>query len=257
MYSNRFVAAIKVAGKILRENQGVVALPFGCEYSILLKNLEARRALVSVSVDGQSATDGTLVINPNSSIDLERFIRNSNLERGSRFKFIERTAAIEAHRGVTADDGLVRVEFQFEQQVAVEEIIRRHYFDRWPGTTPKPWPHRPPWEPQTMKSSVRSRAMRASTPPVTLDCSAMNVSQSPEGITVAGSESSQRFVNVQGFPVETAKYVIVLQLRGQVGDVKIASPVTVEVKPQCVTCGRTNKATNKFCSECGTSLQVY
>jgi hypothetical protein len=58
MYSNRFVCSVKVNGKILREQSGTVTLPFGCEYEILLKNLNSRRAMVSVSVDGKDATDG-------------------------------------------------------------------------------------------------------------------------------------------------------------------------------------------------------
>jgi hypothetical protein len=84
VYQNKLVAAIKVAGKILRETSDTVILPFGCEYSILLKNLDSRRVTVKVSVDGKDATEGTwLVIPANSDIELERFIHNGNFERGN------------------------------------------------------------------------------------------------------------------------------------------------------------------------------
>ena len=119
MYTNRFVCSVKVNGKILREQSSLVTLPFGSEYTILLKNLNSRRAMVKVSVDGQDATEGTrLIIAPNATLELERFIKNGNFSRGNRFKFIERTAGIEAHRGIKADDGLIRCEFWSEKEVA-------------------------------------------------------------------------------------------------------------------------------------------
>src|SRR6185503_8982520 len=94
---------------ILRESDSSVSLPFGCEYSILVKNLNSVRAQIAVSIDGKDAV-GRMVIAPNSSIELERFVQNGNLEAGNRFRFIERTAGIEKHRGIGADDGLIRIE---------------------------------------------------------------------------------------------------------------------------------------------------
>lgn len=116
VYQNNFVATVKVGNKILRENQNTVTVPFGSEYSIYLKNLSSVRALVRVSVDGQDATEGVWLIVPaNSPLELERFIKNGNMSRGNRFKFIERTGQIEEHRGVGAEDGLIRVEYKFEK----------------------------------------------------------------------------------------------------------------------------------------------
>lgn len=116
MYSNKLAVAIKTAGKVLREQGDKVYLPFGSEYSIFLKNLNSVRALVRVSIDGQSVTDGEdLVIYGNTELDLERFLKKGNMESGNRFKFIERTSRVETHRGVGLEDGLVRVEFQFEK----------------------------------------------------------------------------------------------------------------------------------------------
>lgn len=39
VYSNQLVAAVKCKGKIMREKKGNIFLPFGSEYSILIKNL--------------------------------------------------------------------------------------------------------------------------------------------------------------------------------------------------------------------------
>lgn len=78
------------------------------------------------------------------------------------------------------------------------------------------------------------------------------------GITVPGSKSEQKFVTVSNFTCEPEKYSIVLKLLGETADNKeIREPITVKHKQKCNTCGKQNKATAKFCSECGTHLTIY
>lgn len=137
MYSEKFAAAIKCGRKVLREfNKDTVYVPFGSEYSIYLKNLNNRRALVSITIDGKSISDGVnFVVHPNSEVTIERFIKNGNFNEGNKFKFIERTAGVEAHRGVKAEDGLIRIEYWFEKETPK--------FDDWkPWVDPKPYK---PW----------------------------------------------------------------------------------------------------------------
>ena len=50
------------------------------------------------------------------------------------------------------------------------------------------------------------------------------------------------------------KHVIVLKLIGEVQGQQVAAPVTVRTRQKCSTCAHVNKATAKFCSECGTGL---
>ena len=127
VYSHQFVAAVKVNGSILREATGRVAVPFGSEYAVYLKNLASVRAMARVEIDGTDATEGTwLVLAPNSSMDLERFIRNGNLQSGNRFKFIKRTSKIEEARGIKGEDGLVRIEYKFEK-LPDPEVHTHHY----------------------------------------------------------------------------------------------------------------------------------
>ena len=115
MYGNKLAAAIKVDGKILREFKDTVYIPFGAEYTILVKNLEGRRAVVNVFIDGDNAVPGGLVLGANQEVELERKIVNNNLREGNRFKFIERTENIEnGPRGIKLEDGLIRIEYQFE-----------------------------------------------------------------------------------------------------------------------------------------------
>jgi hypothetical protein len=120
MYQEKFVTAVRVAGKILRESGDQVFVPFGSEYSLVLKNKNSLRALVRVEIDGVDATEGcSLIVPANGTVDFERFIKEGNMNEGLRFKFIERTKKIEdGPRGIGAEDGLIRIEFEFEQQKA-------------------------------------------------------------------------------------------------------------------------------------------
>lgn len=134
-----FVGCVKVDGKILREDtDGVVKLPFGSEFALLLKNLSSLRAMATVSIDGVNATEGAnLIIPANGELELERFIKDGNMSSGNKFKFIERTAGIEAHKGIGSSDGLVRIEYRSEVQPVqhkttviehVEHVYRRPYW---------------------------------------------------------------------------------------------------------------------------------
>lgn len=264
MYQNKLVAAIKVGGQILRESGDTVTIPFGSEYSVLLKNLNSRRVQVKVSVDGKDATEGTwLIIAPNSSIELERFISGGNLSSGNRFKFIERTEAIENYRGIKAEDGLIRVEYRMEKKPVVvdETVVRRHYRDYYHEYY-RPWytPYYPVYPLGTVtyqstadvscfnSGNVQSSGNRAM---------AMNCSVTPTndaGITVPGSHSDQKFQSVSGFDTHESQ-VLVLKLRGTVKGKAVKTAVTVKSRSLCPTCGTKSKKA-EYCPKCGTNLSA-
>lgn len=261
MYQDKFVTAIKVNNKILRENGDTIAIPFGSEYSLLIKNLNSVKALVRVWIDGTDVTDGTqLVVNPNQSLDLERFIKNGNMDEGNKFKFIERTAAVSAHRGNKIDDGLIRVEFEFAIPPAA-------YVNPPRSPWPLPWPHY--YDTIANTNSSDERQITASAGPMRGSGSAAlnKATAAPQetyvapqqgeiGITVAGDISDQKFTPTAWFATDGVKHVMVLRVLGEVGGEPVMAPVIVRTKPICTSCGRTNKAGTKFCSECGTSLQI-
>lgn len=262
MYKNQFVLAVKNNDKILREFKDTVYLPFGSEYSLYLKNLNTVRALAKIWVDGQLVTeDVELIVPPNGHIDLERFIRKGNLEQGNKFKFIERSAAVESFRGTKAEDGLVRVEFKFEQPPPKIRWMPRRYSLIDPGfydysyTTSK-----------TISGTIAeiSDTFCTNTSDVNLindgniPCSAdISCNVNDVGITAAGSASDQQFTLGSWFPTEAESHVIILKLLGQTEKAEVVQkPVTVKAVPKCTNCGRKNKATTKFCAECGTALYI-
>lgn len=261
-YHKKLVATIKANGKILREFNDTVYVPYGSEYSIFLKNLNTVRALINITIDGTDVIPGGLVMFANTELNLERFVTNHTT--GNRFKFIERTPNIEQHRGIKADDGLIRIEFQFEKVYANTWIANTtQVSDTWkiPRTDPY-W-----FDVQNINNidgvklkctrSVNAVYNATSATTNSSDVKTSVTDNSEIGITVPGSISNQSFTTASWFPLEIEKHVIVFRLLGETAENKIVrEPVHVKVKQKCITCGRVNKATNKFCSECGTSLEL-
>ncbi len=266
MFKQSFAAAIKVGGRVLRELDGSVLLPFGSEYAIYLKNLNSRRAMVKISIDGVDVLNGSsLVIEGSQSLDLERFVRDHF--KGNRFKFIERTSAVERHRGIGAEDGLVRIEFAFERSVPLLSFNDK-FNDNWLKRYNNPMIADPyyiadlyynrcavVYNSMNVSGSVSSSSGAHPGTATLTSASASAASRNDAGITVAGSISDQNFSTVSSF-VTNAPEVMVLKLVGDVGRVPVAKAVTVKRNVRCKTCSRNNKTTAKFCSECGTALDI-
>ena len=284
MYQSKLVASLKANGKILREFKDTVYIPFGSEYSFLIKNLNTTRAVVNFFIEGDNVVPGGLVLNAGQEVDLERSFKNGNLTEGNRFKFIERTGAVEQHRGVKLEDGLVRIEFQFEKppvsinalpQWQRDDIFRGlKYGGSFSGAMGSTSAMNINGQLRSVDYSkgeyvkgmataqvnqycadnnIVAQAASVHDGAATMDCSFNDV-----GITVPGSKSEQKFSNVYMGALENEKHTIVLKLLGEPPDNKpVVKPVTVKAKPKCVTCGKLNKANAKFCSECGTALEIF
>ncbi len=311
MYSHKLAIAVKSSGKVLRENGDTVYLPFGSEYSLLIKNLNSVRARVNIEIDGVDIAEGSgFILQPNSSIDIERFIRHGNMSAGNRFKFIERTASVENHRGgIKLDDGLIRVSFEFERENAPRINHYDVYLPKYvaPKSPPPYWYG--PWygstagtfgdnsqsfsaynaEVKCSSATPRARGIdkSGSVSGQATDQFVNNASASLDsgvheyveqemgravmdnyfdeprimtanvaGVTAPGSISNQTFTTVSDISGDGVQRSMVIKLLGEIGVKKVKKPITVSVKPKCTSCGRTNKATSKFCVECGTGLEL-
>ena len=272
MYQSKLVASLKANGKILREFKDTVYIPFGSEYSFLLKNLHTQRAVVNIFVDGDNVVDGGLVINAGQEVNLERYVKNGNLTEGNRFKFIERTQAVEdGPRGIKLEDGLVRIEFQYEKPYVPPQWSNTSWISAsGSGMTPTSYNvngtlRSVDW---SKNGEVTAQAATAAVDKYCADNGIMNTTEYHDGmatmdwndvgITVPGSRSDQKFSTVTIGAMEAEKHTMVIKLLGETPDNKpVLQPVTVERKPECVTCGKKNKAQAKFCSECGTALEIF
>ena len=296
MYQSKLVASLKANGKILREFKDTVYIPFGSEYSFLIKNLHTQRAVVNIFIDGEEVVEGGLVVDAGREVDLERYVKNGNLKAGNKFKFIERTGAIEDHRGVKLEDGLVRIEFQYEAVKPVSMwnnqpvYTARDFFkssefqgvtDKYSTTGGTGWLQASGATYSTNVGGVMrgvdfsngetvkaqaSAAVNNYMVQNNISTSSANVhdgmatmdSYNDVGITVPGSKSKQSFETVTMGIMEAEKHSIVLKLLGETPDNKpVTKPVTVDRKQKCDTCGKVNKAHAKFCVECGTALEIF
>lgn len=256
VYNSKFIAVIKCNGKILREiNDGIVILPFGAEYSILLKNLDARRAIVNLSVDGTDMLGGRrLVIDANSESELKGKMIDGVVR--NHFKFIQKTAKIQDHRGDKVDDGLIRIKFGFER----EQFLS---FNQPPFSYPTYFGHRggtlygsSTGNPDAIRSKIVSSSMFDSNPNSRELTSKSFEPQAEEGITVPGSETNQQFQSTTVGSIEDHN-VIVIQLKGTDRfDEPVSVPLTVQSKLECPTCGTKSRSGVKYCPECGTNIQV-
>lgn len=258
VYQEKFVVSIKVGGRILRErDKEHVYLPFGTEYSILLKNLSGKKASVRIEIDGEDVLSGhSLIIGPGKTTELERFIINSNLNKGPRFKFIEKTEQISEHRGDRIDDGIIRVSYQFEETPyfrtsIIPEIHHHHYNSNdWVYGGSKSFGSsnnvRSCFSSHVTGQSVTSEQVNQSN--LTED------SLSDDGITVKGGESNQSFQYGYIGVLETEIHSICLKLHGTHEKGIVHAPLTVKTKLKCEICGNTNTSLNKFCGGCGNNL---
>lgn len=304
MLVNKLVVAIRVNGQVLREHsttsevKDTVYVPFGSEYSVYVKNLETRRVEFDIIIDGKSATDGRkLVLNAGQEMNMERFLKNGNLEQGNRFKFIERTSAVEKHKGIGAQDGLIEIRFNFEALYNTWQTTSRRI-----GATG--YPNTPTWSADnaatlTTTSGVgmsvdairakiesgeitftgsntlmnagsgaagsaevytaaavtnRATPLRGRAVPAAKDSAMLSRQVNDAGITAPGSVSDQKFQYVPWFATESQQHVMIFKLLGDVGQVPVIKPVTVKTKLKCVSCGKVNSSSAKFCTECSTGL---
>lgn len=263
MYNNKMVVAVKANGKILREFKDIVRIPFGSEYSLLIKNLHNVRAQVSVEIDGQDVLDGrALVANPNSEVELTRFV--NDLHSGNALKFIERTAGIEQHRGIKLDDGIIRVSWKYELPNQVDYLISKHSYLRSrrvnfsANNISGDMGNIGPSGPQGYYSGNVMYCADPSNTQFLGNAEPMHdaMAACDIGITVPGSINNQKFSVVSSFRTEAEEHVMVIRLSGYVDGQEVVQPITVKTKPTCISCGRVNKATSKFCSECGTALTI-
>ena len=282
VYSDKFCVVLESNGKLIREanssKNGEIILPFGTDYSIVLKNLESRKAVVKVSIDGTDVLNGqTLLMNGNETLTLEGFLIDNVVK--NKFRFIEKTQEVSDFRGDRVDDGLIRVEFQFEkEQPEIKKVITEHidhYY--WDGWRNKPWNNRRCGEDIVYGSGTcnsSNSVMRAikgiesqnfAAPPPTASSSVNNNDKmmnafNDNGITVEGAQTNQQFKYAQVGELETNTHTIVIRLRGtisnpQTGETKdVNKPRLVRQQMRCKSCGRMAKSNTKFCPNCGTFL---
>lgn len=258
MHNNNLVVAVKSDGSVLREHGSTVYLPFGSNYSLLIKNLDSEsKASVNVEIDGEDALKGrSLIVNSDDSVELKRFI-NSSLDRGNRFKFIEATDEIRENRSDNSMNGIIKVTYQFEKKSDainhIEELIEEGNDVDWEV----PWYIQPKIKDYTVDYNYSDYTETFQSAKSNTTNILRNQSFNYEGITAPGEVIDQGFKIGNIGKLEPTRYTITLQLKGKNTESEdIEEPLTTEDKIECSTCGRKYDSSYKYCPQCGTSLVI-
>jgi len=268
MYNSKLVVSLKTKdGKIIREHGEIVNLPFGMEYSLMIKNLEARKAKVKIEIDGTDVLDGnSILVNPNQTLELEGFMKGNKAVNS--FKFIEKTEEISEFRGDRIDDGIIKVEFVFEKMKPITQPIT---YTNYPSYT---------WYSgayglrgmdigssgssggcggnvtKSLSATAGDWVAMENSCTVSASCCSVDSYGSTDGITVKGQEVLQDFKYGYIGELEEQSHVICLKLQGyKDNNEKVEQIITVKDKLQCKTCGKFCKSNAKFCDRCGTYLE--
>ena len=270
MYKNNFVVCLKTKdGKILRDDNGVVRLPFGSEYSIYLKNLNSRKAKIEITIDGEDVLDGnSIIVDEDKTSEIKGFLKGDKVKNS--FKFIEKIKEISEYRGDKIDDGLVRVKITYEKEKVEYPIYYPQ--EKWFHEPVEPLritydTHTNPYEVYYSNNTesfdnggyinINDDKLNLLHEPETIlnNNQVQNFINRSEGITVKGSEINQSIKNGSMGILEENATIIVLRLTGyKQNSKKVDKPITVKTKNQCPTCGKMCKSNNRYCDQCGTCL---
>jgi hypothetical protein len=265
-YSNGYAVAILSGGRLLDERQdNIVAVPFGADYVIRLINRNGRRALAKVYVDGQNVTEGGIIVNGYSTVDLE-----GPTDKPVTFRFASTESKAAADHGKDGPDhdgskGLIRVEWLPEREILP-------YNTGYLGATTD-------YEPPIPRSSLRKSGLAGRkgrmvnySGPVGQHTNSTNTCSTPvgqlmslysseptsggqeleSGVTVEGKRSTQTFRRVH-FDIDYSKpaTVVMVKLKGYVASEGIPASGTTYC-PSCRT--KTKKNSDRYCRQCGERL---
>lgn len=248
-----------VDGKTLVKKDGKSELPFGCEYSIYMKNIENRKVSVEVTIDGKDILNGrSIILRPNEDMKLERFVEDMN--EGRKLRFIKKTKEIEDFRGNKPEDGLVVIKYTYERECTDPYGI---------GILGGPLRMRNMYNDLSCDHAVYA-ATNSINANSTLDasysvkaqaCASANAApiSTEKGITVEGSKSKQTFQRGHIGDLEYTSHVETIELFGYASEEGIApaKQTVFVVEKYCPSCGTRYEYNDhtEYCVKDGTFLK--
>ncbi len=269
MYSNKLVACIKANGKVLREKGDEVFLPFGSEYTLYFKNEHTRKVQINVTIDGQDVLFGsTLLLNAGDSMDLKGFVRDIDGVDNRAFRFITKTQEISDFRGDRAEDGLIKITYQFEKEYERPIFGKSAYpFDIYTNGSIS-YSDDNIYSKGGISNAVHINDTFGGFSSMSVNCCSSNVSlssttvttrsmaPSDPGITVEGKATNQAFKKGYIGTLEDKSYTMIFQLKGLTSEEQLDEPITIETKKQCTSCGKKFKSSFEYCPFDGTFLRL-
>ena len=260
MYDKKFVLSIIHDGHPVKESGNgsnrQVAVPFGSEYILRLKNKNDRDCTAKVTIDGSPISNfGDVIISAGGTIDLERYLTGS-MSSGKRFKFVSLDHP-DVDDPTKSENGIIRVLFTLANKN--QNVITIKPDDTW--KPPDGWkPTDRFWYYEHGLNSKTSDPVKygATTTSFTSNTSTskgigglshtthgVNFCSTPvPGATIEGSHSNQSFAYGS---IDLSNETVVMQLKmvGVHGG-DVFTPAKF-----CSGCGYKLKPRDKYCSGCG------
>lgn len=224
MFIKGYALSVKIKNEHLREKkvklengqeQRQVFLPFDSEYSLFIKNKNTTRAKVQIKIDGKfiHPIDNFYILDSLSSMEIERFILDGNLDKGEKLKFVDVTKSGE-EPGLTSN-GEVEV-FVYPE---LEQIWRDRFYQN---------------ENVIYQNAINENAIihcgatytsnQFMDQPLTMCC---NTQQVQQGVTIGGGESQQKFaIFRENLQVQSDPIILKLKLL----------PVQQHCSEKCIGC---------------------
>lgn len=252
MYNQKFVLSIIHDGRPVKESGSgsnrQVAIPFGSEYKIRLKNKNDRDCTARVLVDGVPVSNfGDIIVSAGGTVDLERFITNS-MSSGKRFKFVELDNP-NVDDPTKSENGVVRVEFR----LYIPPFNNFKYHENNDGM----------WyigDASYLDFSSGSNGVRTfknggviNDPRDTVKYCSTNISSTQPGATIEGRKSNQSFSHIW-LDVESTKTIIQLKIVGIKHSFNNEVTANSTKTSYCTKCGYKIKDSDRYCGGCGRKL---
>jgi hypothetical protein len=286
MYKDKFVLSVLHNGSPVKETGSrynrQVAIPFGSEYKLRLKNKNDRSCAVRLFIDGAPVSNfGDFVVSAGGTVDLERFVTDS-MSRGKRFRFVtlDHSSVDDPTR---SENGIIRAEFRLAKQPNGINItphddwrwfkLPKHpgdggdwsYYEHGDGSSDTNWSftynsstdvpnNSPQWSNSSgSRGKSKSKGLRkrsamysASMNSVVGACAAP-MAATEAGATIQGGRSNQSFGYTQLVVEERAT---ILQLK-MVGIHQSDRTRTISRGKFCTQCGHKVRHQDRYCGGCG------
>ncbi len=268
MQNGKYGVDLVVDGNVIAERvDGTVAIPFGKDYAIRLRNDDHRRAIAMIYVDEVNVSGDGFVVNGKSSWSVQR-----PHDKAVTFRVASSQSVVAAEHGKAGEDvhgekGLIRVEWRAELYRPNQAVVRKPFLpDHYSlHSRAVPTSDCQPTRLWKLGGEMQAKSLLTSHDYMTLNCAGnvgpnaqLNISgqsapteKLSSAVTVEGKYSNQSFVEVETGPLDQTSTTIRLKIMGYEASQGI--PISgINYCPQCRT--KTMKATDKFCRSCGYQL---
>lgn len=146
MFKQNTVISIKVGKNFLPDQDSIVKLPFGSEYSILIKNLNNSPIKVRMFIDGNiNGPEKGFLIKEKDSFEINSFFNTNNA-----LKFVNKSKELNKHREENIEDSLIRFEVDILNEKEsknnfsdLAELLKKSQIKKRPFESNKPWDNYP------------------------------------------------------------------------------------------------------------------